>query len=119
MINAHPFKIVKFVDAKFTRRRAFAHRRWELVTPVQTGSYEEGAMDVRNADSCVGCTESFVEAVTGEGAHAAGRGAGVGSERPEAREKGRTSRQRWMMDGVDTGGSSPALSKQHKPDLPG
>lgn len=24
-----------------------------------------------------------------------------------------------MMDGVDTGGSSPALSRQHKPDLPG
>lgn len=44
----------------------------------------------------------------GKGAHTAGRGAGVGSKRPEVNE--RASRQRWMMDGVDTGGSSPALS---------
>lgn len=52
-------------------------------------------------------------------AHTAGRGAGVRSKRAEARANERASRQRWMMDGVDTGGSSPALSRQHKPDLLG
>lgn len=55
----------------------------------------------------------------GKSAHTAGRGAGVGSKRPRVRAHERASRQRWMMDGVDTGGSSPALSRQHKPDLPG
>lgn len=76
-------------------------------------------MKTSNADSCGCCSEGFVNAVMGTGAHTAGRGAGVGSERPEVRANERASRQRWMMDGVDTGGSSPALSKQHKPDLPG
>lgn len=31
------------------------------------------------------CTESFVKTVMGKGAHTAGRGAGVGSERPGVR----------------------------------
>lgn len=54
-----------------------------------------------------------------------GGGAGVGSERAgvgggvEGVGGGGVRRQRWMMDGVDTGGSSPALSRQHQADLPG
>lgn len=51
--------------------------------------------------------------------HLADRGAAVGSERADVRANERAGRQRWMMDGVDTEGSSPALSRQHKPDLPG
>lgn len=59
------------------------------------------------------------KALMSEGAHTAGRRAGVCSERPGVRANEQGSRRRWMMDGVDTGGSSPALSRQHKPDLPG
>lgn len=51
--------------------------------------------------------------------HMASRGAGVGSDGADARTNEHAGRQRWMMDGVDTGGCRPSLSRQHKPDLPG
>lgn len=74
-------------------------------------------MEKRNSCGC--CIEGFVKGLMGRDAHTAGRGSAAGSERAEVRANERASRQRWMMDGVDTGGSSPALSRQHKPDLPG
>ena len=73
----------------------------------QTGGTQKGRWNV------------LWKAAMGRGAHTAGRGAGVGSERPGVRANQRVSKQRLMMDGVDTGGSSPALSRQHKPELPG
>lgn len=63
------------------------------------------------------CIQSSVKGLMGGGAH---------TQRVEGQVWGvrglmcgRAGRQRWMMDGVDTGGSSPALSRQHKPDLLG
>lgn len=62
------------------------HKRFELTGNIhKLGDYIKEVLQKRNAEGYGCCTESFVKTVMGKCRHTAGRGAGVGSERPGVR----------------------------------